>query len=381
MLVLGLNAFHADSSAALLRDGKLIAAAEEERFRRLKHWAGFPTRAIAYCLSEAGVQLSDVDHVAFNQDSRAHLLKKMRYVLTKRPDVNLIINRLRNRRARAGILDLLEAAFPGQCLQRQASSQSNIIWRICLRRFIVSPFREAAVVSIDGFGDFSSAAWGIGCDGQISIYETGVYFPHSLGIFYQALTQYLGFPHYGDEYKVMGLAPTASRRISPEMRKIVRLLTGRRFELESQYFRHHKREDCLPMDRRHPAMWATLFSPALEELLGPAAEPDDPLERPPPRYRPLGAGDVRGSVFPSAQHACKSDHRLDRSCPGRRLRDEFGSQWQGPPMYARSDAFTSSGGWRCGALSVRRLHVWHQTLGGRRASFVMDHAYLGPCVH
>ena len=73
MIILGLNAFHADSSAALVRDGKLIAAAEEERFRRIKHWAGFPSQAIAYCLREAGVQLSDVDHIAFNQDNRANL--------------------------------------------------------------------------------------------------------------------------------------------------------------------------------------------------------------------------------------------------------------------------------------------------------------------
>ena len=105
MIVLGLNAFHADSSAALVRDGKLIAAAEEERFRRIKHWAGFPSQAIAYCLSEAGIRLSDIDHIAFNQDSRAHLLRKVGYFITKRPNINLVLRRLRNRRSRAGIPD------------------------------------------------------------------------------------------------------------------------------------------------------------------------------------------------------------------------------------------------------------------------------------
>ena len=79
MLILGLNAFHANSAAAIVRDGRLIAAAEEERFRRIKHWAGFPSEAIAYCLREAGAQLSDVDHVAFNQDSRANLFRKICY--------------------------------------------------------------------------------------------------------------------------------------------------------------------------------------------------------------------------------------------------------------------------------------------------------------
>src|SRR5436305_14219994 len=103
MLILGLNAFHADSAAALVRDGKLVAAAEEERFRRIKHWAGFPSQAIAYCLSEGGVRLSDVDHVAFNQDSRANLLRKIGYTLLNRPSITLVLGRLRNRRSRAGI--------------------------------------------------------------------------------------------------------------------------------------------------------------------------------------------------------------------------------------------------------------------------------------
>src|SRR5262249_55269449 len=103
MVILGLNAFHADSSAALVRDGKLIAAAEEERFHRIKHWAGFPSQAIAYCLSEAGIKLSDVDHIAFNQVSRANLLKKLTYFITQRPNINLVLRRLRNRRSRGGI--------------------------------------------------------------------------------------------------------------------------------------------------------------------------------------------------------------------------------------------------------------------------------------
>src|SRR5437763_10074659 len=106
MNILGLNAFHADSSAALVRDGKLVAAAEEERFRRAKHWAGFPSQAIAYCLREAGLKLLDVEHVAINQDGRANLHRKVAYLLTRRPDLGLIANRLRNRRARRAIPDL-----------------------------------------------------------------------------------------------------------------------------------------------------------------------------------------------------------------------------------------------------------------------------------
>src|SRR4051812_48037414 len=191
MIILGINAFHADSAACIVRDGKLVAAAEEERFRRIKHWAGFPSRAVAYCLDEAGVKLSDVDHVAYNQDSRANLGRKIVYLLTKRPDLKLVLNRLRTRRSRTEIPRLLEQAFPGQRMRATFHSVEHHTAHVS-SAFHVSPFDEAAVVSVDGFGDFSSAAWGVGTGGNIAIKDR-VYFPHSLGIFYQALTQYLGF--------------------------------------------------------------------------------------------------------------------------------------------------------------------------------------------
>src|SRR6266404_6510819 len=107
MIVLGLNAFHGDSSAALVRDGKLVAAAEEERFRRVKHWAGFPAQAIAYCLHEAGLRLTDLDHVAVNQDSRAQRLRKIGYAIAHPPDISLVLERLRTRRKRQEIPQLL----------------------------------------------------------------------------------------------------------------------------------------------------------------------------------------------------------------------------------------------------------------------------------
>jgi carbamoyltransferase len=239
MIILGLNAFHADSSAALVRDGKLIAAAEEERFRRIKHWAGFPSQAIAYCLSEAGIKLSDIDHIAFNQDNRANLLRKISYFLTKRPDINLVLRRLRNRRSRARVPALLEHAFPGQTIRAAIHPVEHHLAHLS-SAFHVCPFDEAAVVSVDGFGDFSSAAWGVAAKSEISPYGR-VYFPH-FGIFYQAITQYLGFPHYGDEYKVMGLAPYGRLSCLDSMRKIVRLVSDGGFELNLEFFRHH-RED------------------------------------------------------------------------------------------------------------------------------------------
>ena len=221
MNILGMNAFHGDSAAALVRDGKLIAAAEEERFLRVKHWAGFPAQAIAYCLREAGLGLADIDHIALNQDSGAHLWRKALYVLGKRPNPALILQRLRTRRDREDIREQIAHAFPGQSVRANLHHIEHHLSHL-FSAYYVSPFAEAAVLSVDGFGDFSSAAWGAGRQGGISI-DGRVYFPHSLGIFYQALTQYLGFPHYGDEYKVMGLAPYGQPSYLDRMREIVRL--------------------------------------------------------------------------------------------------------------------------------------------------------------
>src|SRR6516162_6023462 len=115
MIILGLNAFHGDSSAALVRDGRLVAAVEEERFRRIKHWAGFPSQSIAYCLREAGLTLANVGHVAINQNSRANLLRKIAYLATAAPNLTLLLDRFRNRRQQRGsIPELLAKAFPGE---------------------------------------------------------------------------------------------------------------------------------------------------------------------------------------------------------------------------------------------------------------------------
>src|SRR5436190_1621023 len=235
-LILGLNAYHGDSAACLVRDGELVAAAEEERFRRIKHWAGFPTEAIRYCLDAGGIALRDVEHVAVNQDSKANLGKKIAFALTRRPDLSLVVDRIRNRRERAGVSERLRVAFPDQVWQGELHPVEHHRAHLS-SAFHVSPFDEAVVVSVDGFGDFASGGWGVGRGTQIAI-DDRVYFPHSLGIFYQALTQYIGFPHYGDEYKVMGLAPYGEPAFLDAMRRIVLLESDGGYRLDLDYFRH-----------------------------------------------------------------------------------------------------------------------------------------------
>jgi carbamoyltransferase len=372
MIILGLNAFHADSAAALIRDGKLLAAAEEERFRRVKHWAGFPSQAIAYCLREAGLALSDVQHVALNQDSRANLLRKIAYLATQRPNFGLVASRLKNRRARSGISDLLAESFPGERFLGRVHRIEHHLAHLS-SAFHVSPFEEAVIVSVDGFGDFSSAAWGAGKGRNISI-DGRVYFPHSLGIFYQALTQYLGFRCYGDEYKVMGLAPYGKPAFMDAMRKIVRVKDDGGYELELAYFRHHNEEISYQWTGGQPEFF-DLYTPVLEELLGPRRGPDDPLED---RHR-----DIARSV--QAMYEEAFFHLIDRLHQRYGLSDlalaggcAMNSVANGKVrrMTPFQRVYVQSAAGDAGGAIGAAFALWHK-FGGTR-TFIMDHAYWGP---
>ena len=373
MIVLGLNCFHGDSSAALIRDGELVAAAEEERFRRVKHWAGFPSQAITYCLSEAGITLSDVDHVAINQDSRAHLVGKLRYILAQRPEPRLVWSGWKNRRARV----MLRACWAELARRRirWTGSRGGAPRGASVLGFSRLAVRRAVVVSVDGFGDFCQRGLGRRARARDIGVEGHVYFPHSLGIFYQALTQYLGFPHYGDEYKVMGLAPYGK---PPSWRRCARSCACGRMARSSSicaYFRHHRERIAYQWDDGSPE-FGDLFSPALEELLGPRRAPDDPLEE---RHRDI-ARSVQAmyeeAFFQSARTAA-SAHRPDRSRARGRMRDELRRQRQGPADDAVQAGLCAIGGGRCRRRDRRGLCGLAPSSAATR-SFVMDHAYWGP---
>ena len=275
-LILGLNAFHADSAAVLVRDGQVVAAAEEERFRRIKHCAGFPSEAIAWCLRDAGASLADLDHVAINTSPRANRWRKAVYTLRHRPSPHFLLDRLRNKRERTSIASQLHYAFPDEDL-RAAIHFINHHRAHLASAFYASPYNRAAVLSVDGFGDFASTAWGMG-DGCSLHLDGEVHFPHSLGVFYTAITQYLGFPQYGDEYKVMGLAPYGERTHMNEMSQILHLLPDGRFKLNLRFFTHSSQRLAHQWSHGSPIV-ATHYSSALEDLLGPARTPDQPLEQ------------------------------------------------------------------------------------------------------
>jgi carbamoyltransferase len=276
MIVLGINAYHGDVSAALVRDGALVAAVEEERFRRVKHWAGFPEASIRSCLEMAGAVPAGIDAIAVSRNPRAHLLRKAWFVLGHRPGRALVRGRARNHVRVAAIAGAIAAALG----QDEAWVRRRLHWvehhpAHLASAFFVSPFDEAAVCAIDGFGDFVSTSVAHGRGSDLRVLDR-TYFPHSLGLLYLAITQYLGFPHYGDEFKVMGLAPYGEPAFVEPLRRLVRLDPGGRFSLDLSYFRHTTDGVDMTWEDGEPTV-GRVFSPRLEALLGPARQPDEPL--------------------------------------------------------------------------------------------------------
>lgn len=373
MIVLGINAYHGDSSACLVRDGRLVAAAEEERFRRIKHWAGFPSEAIRYCLREAGVGLADVNHFAINRDPKANLFRKIGFMLTQRPNLKFVMDRLRNAREVTTFEDELALAFPGERLTGAMHHVEHHLAHLA-SAFLVSPFEEAVVVSVDGFGDFASAAWGVGRGSTIEV-EDKVYFPHSLGIFYQALTQYIGFPHYGDEYKVMGLAPYGEPRFLEQMQHIVNLKSDGSFRLDLQYFRHVREKVAYEWEDGVPVV-GTLFTPALEVLLGPARQVGEELTQ---RHKDI-ARSIQAMYEKAFFHLLNALHRRHKM-PALALAGGCAMNSVANGKIYANTPFTrvyiqSAAGDAGGAIGAA-FETWHRVSGAPR-DFVMDHAYWGP---
>jgi carbamoyltransferase len=375
MIILGINAFHGDSSACIVIDGKLVAAAEEERFRRIKHWAGFPSESIRYCLAEAGIRLDRVDHVAINRNPGANLLKKALFAFSKRPTLEAIKGRLSNAGKVNDIKSILCEAFGASPDAVPARIHHVEHHRAHLASsYFVSPFDSAAVVSVDGFGDFVSTMWGTGCGGKLTV-DDEVTFPHSLGLFYLAVTQFLGFAHYGDEYKVMGLAPYGSPTKLDKLRRIVRLTKGGRFELDLDCFRHHSEGVSMVWENGEPVI-GTVFSDGMTELLGPPRAKGAPLTD---DHKDLAAS-LQAMYEEAFFHILDHVHGktgnpnlcLAGGCAMNSVAN--GKIFDRTPfreLYIQSAA--GDGGGAIGAA----YYVWNQELGQPRG-FVMDHAYLGP---
>ncbi len=374
MNILGLNAYHGDASAVLLAGGALACAVEEERFSRLKHQAGFPSQAIAHSLAFAGLSGGELDHVAISRDPSAHIHRKLMFAVSQGPSLSAIRDRLWNvSRLRDVKTTLAESlGMDEQTLRAQVHRVEHHRAHMA-SSFFVSPFDRAALLSIDGFGDFVSTMWGVGCGNKIDV-ESWVEFPHSMGLLYTAITQYLGFPKYGDEFKVMGLAPYGQPEYVDALRKIVRMIPRGGFELDLSYFVHHKDGVNMTWDSGAPTI-GDVFSPKLERELGPRRKPGEPLE---PRHRHIAASLqalLEEVVFDLLRKLAERTHTRNLCLAGGvalncTMNGKIAAETPFEHIYIQPAAYDA------GTALGAALYVKHQVLGAPR-DFVMDHVYWG----
>lgn len=277
MIILGVNAYHGDSSAAIIKDGKLIAAIEEERIRRVKHWAGFPSESIKWCLSYSGIGIKDVDYVAIPRNPLALLHKKLFNVLPSLFNPYSLARGLQNYAKIGNVKRELAETFSIEPSELKAKIKYIEHHRSHIASgFLVSPFDNAAVVSVDGFGDLTSLMTGVGNQNHIRI-SGRVGFPHSLGLFYTAMTQFLGFWDYGDEYKVMGLSAYGKPKHYDKLKNVVKTKPNGLFELDTDYFLHVSQGVDMLWNNIKPSI-GKLFSERMEELLGPARQKQESVD-------------------------------------------------------------------------------------------------------
>jgi carbamoyltransferase len=379
MNILGINAYHGNASAAIVCDGQLIAAVEEERFNRVKYAAGFPALAIQYCLKAAGLTLLDIDHVAVPRNPYARMMTKLLYAM-KMPS-------FARERAKVivkftGIPEALAAAFDGDPATLKSKAKFHRIEHHqahLASAFFVSPFERAALLSADGLGDFASTMWGTASGSRMNI-DGATAFPHSLGLYYSAVTQYLGFLKFGDEYKVMGLAAYGQPESPDVFRDIVRFDPNSRangFELGLDYFIHH---------RTGPEMsWAAadqtpvqgkLFSDELARRLGPARAPDQPLEQ---HHKNLASSlQLRlEEVYLGMLRKLAGQTGLKSVCLAGGVAFNCvanGKIFDATPF---EQVFVQPAAGDAGLAIGAAYYIWHQKLGKPR-SFAMENSYWGP---
>ncbi|MGN6554959.1 MAG: carbamoyltransferase family protein [Verrucomicrobiota bacterium] len=377
-LILGLNAFHPDSAACILRDGRLVAAVAEERLgARHKHVAGFPGKAITEVLRMAGATIREVDHVAIGNDSNANLPAKVRHVLGS--PVNSargVITHFQRR----GKMQSIEQMMAQACGVAEADCRFQI-HRVehhlahLASSYYASDFDEAAGFSYDGSGDFTSAMFARCRDNRIEILDR-VHVPHSLGFFYTALCQFIGFSKFGEEYKVMGLAAYGEPVHLPLMRELITATGDSGFRLNPSFFRPLAKnlEECV--DATGEIVLPPLYSDELAQHLGEPRMRNEALTQ---REKDIACSvqarfeEIVLTALRSLHQKAPSDNlvtaggcALNGVCNARILRET-------PFTKSYIQCAASDDGTAVGAA----LHVWNGILNRPRAGMI-DNACWGP---
>ncbi len=374
MYILGINAYHGDAAAAIVKDGQLLAAVEEERFNRKKHCAGFPAAAVRYCLETANISIDDIDHIGISRDPSAHLHKKILFSLSRLGNLSgLISARLANAaKVRDLPADLAQALkMPNRFRARFHNVEHHKAHMASC--FFVSPFEQAAILSLDGFGDFVSTMWGKGAESTIDILGQ-VEFPHSLGTLYTATSQYLGFPKYGDEGKVMGLAPYGKPTFVEEFRKIV-TTNGDGFKLNLDFFRHHSEGVEMTWDEGSPTI-GRIFSDRFIETFGPVRASGESLTT---KHQDIAAS-LQARLEEASFHILQQLYertKLKRLCLAGGV--AFNSVMNGKILLNTPfrEIFVQPAAGDAGTAVGACYYIYNAILKQPR-SYVMDHAYTGP---
>src|SRR3954453_11776122 len=375
MLILGLNMFHADASAAIVVDGEVKFAIAEERLNRHKHFGGFPALAIKACLDAVGAKISDVDHVAVGQDSDANLSKKVQYALSNPAKIGNFI-RLRQRKEQMrDVRSLIAKAVEvdGEQLKFQEHHLEHHIAHIA-SAYYCSPWEHAAGFSYDGSGDFVSTMM-TRCEGNhIEVLER-VFLPHSMGSFYTMICEFIGYKKYGDEGKVMGLAPYGKPTYCEQVGSIVADRNGT-FELDLEYFKPLGSNQGMQILSEGPVCLAPHFSDRMVEAFGQPREPQAEITQRDMdlayamqhRFEEIGfhlLNDLYARL-PTEDLAMAGGCALNSVINGKIFeRTPFRRTWIQP---AAGDE-----GLAVGAA----LHTYHSVLKQPR-KFVMKNSYLGP---
>lgn len=264
MIILGLNIFHGDAAACIIKDNNILIAVEEERINRIKHSSGFPIKSIKYCLEYSNLKISDIDYVCVNRNPKINFFKKILFVLKNKPNLSYVIDRIKNLNKINSIESLFKNYFKNDKIKFKIIYTQHHLSHIS-SAFHLSGFENSSVLSVDGFGDFVSTMSGEANKSKIDINHT-VYFPHSLGIFYTAITQHLGFPNYGDEYKLMGLSSFGENTQKEKIYKLF-LDTSFNFKLNLKFFNHTKDNFNLDFYEEKPVI-GNLFNQNVIEILG-----------------------------------------------------------------------------------------------------------------
>jgi carbamoyltransferase len=373
MNILGINAYHGNASAAILCDGKLVAAVEEERFNRVKYAAGFPAAAIRYCLQAAGITLAQVDHVAVPRNPYARLGTKLFYAL-RMP--SFARERAKVLAKFTGIPEALAAAFdvaPAKLKARFHRVEHHVAH--LASSFYCSPFEQAALLSADGLGDFASSMWGAGFGRRMNFHGS-VAFPHSLGLYYSAVTQYLGFLKFGDEYKVMGLGAYGEPEFLPEFREIV-LSNGRRFHLGLEYFTHHRTGPEMSwVEADKTPVLGKMYSNEMPKKLGPVRAPEAPIEQ---RHKNLACSlQTRlEEVYLGMLQQLQTETGMKSVCLAGGVAFNCVANGKIPASTGFENIYVHPAAGDAGLAVGAAQYVWHQVLGNPRG-FVMEHAYWGP---